>query len=270
VGAIDQKSLSAATALFSVFPANIYPVGNIKVAETARLIEEIHSDVNLAFANEIAVACQKLGIDALDAVNAVNMYPGTHMLFPGPAGEKHLKDSLFLFSFQAVRSGYSPQLITWGRRVNERMPNYVLEMIEEAFSVMKVPIKESKVAVLGVSSKADTSSTENSPSFQVIEALIERGAGVVAHDPYANLDLMRIHLREVTSTTRNIKDALKDAQCAVIMVDHAEYRYLKPSDFAKKMKKGAAIIDVKRILDPAKTTKAHLIYRGTGYPSALT
>lgn len=269
VGANDPKSLSAAMALFSVFPANIYPVSGIKVAETARLIEEIHSDVNLAFANEIAVACQRLGIEALDVINAVNMYPGTHMLYPGPTGEKNLKDSLFLFSFQAMRSGYSPQLITWGRRVNERMPHYVLEMIEDAFGRMKVPIKGSKVAVLGVTSKADTSSTENSPSFQVIEALIERGAKVVIHDPYANLDLLRIHLREVTSTTRNIKEALKNAQCTVIMVDHAEYRYLSPSDFAKRMKKGAAVVDVKRILDPAKMTEARLVYRGTGYPTTF-
>jgi len=265
LGGIDQISLSATIALFSVFPANIYPVGGIKVAETAKLIGEIYSDVNLAFANEIALACQKLGIDAIDVINAANMHPGTHMPFPGPVGGKNPYDSLFLFSFQTIRSGYSPQLITWGRRVNEDMPNHVLEMVKNAFGVMGASIRGSKIAVLGVSSKAETASIENSPSFHVIKTLTQEGAKVAVHDPYANLDLIGIHLREVTSITRDVKDALKDAQCAVIMVDHAEYKFLTPFDFANKMQKRASIIDVKRILDPANVIKAGLIYRGVGY-----
>jgi len=270
LGGIDQRSLSATTALFSVFPANIYPVSGIKVAETAKLIEEIYSDVNIAFANEIALACQKLGVDAIDVINAANMHPGTHVPFPGPIGGKNPHDSLFLFSFQTIRSGYSPQLIIWGRRVNEDMPHHVLEMVKDAFGAMGASIKGSKVAVLGVSSKAETASIENSPSFRVTEALAQEGAKVVVHDPYANLDLVGIHLREATLITRNVKDALKDAQCAVIMVDHAEYKFLTSPDFAKIMQKRASIIDVKRILDPAKVIKAGLIYRGIGYSPIQT
>jgi len=270
LGGVDQKSLSATAALFSVFPASIYPVSGIKVAETAKLIEGIYSDVSIAFSNEIALACQKLGVDVIDVINVANMHPGNHIPFPSPVGGKNPHDSLFLFSFQTVRLGYSPQLITWGRRVNEDMPHHILEMVKDAFIAMGAPIKGSNVAVLGVSSKADTASIENSPSFRVIETLIQEGAKVAVHAPYANLDLVGIHLREVTSITRDVKDALKHAQCAVIMVDHAEYKYLPPSDFAKRMKKRASIIDVKRILDPAKVIKAGLIYRGIGYPSIQT
>jgi len=266
VGGIDQKSLNAAAALFSVFPAEIYPVKSIKVAETAKLIEEVYSDVNLAFANEVATTCQKLGVDALDVIEAINTRPRIYIPSPGPAGGKKAQNSLFLFNFQAIRSGYNPQLITWGHRINEHMPSQVLEMVKDAFGTMGLPIKESKVSVLGVSSKAGVATIENSPSFQVIKALTEQGAKVAIHDPYANLDLVRIHLRDVASATRNVKDALKAANCAIIMVDHPEYRYLRPSDFAKKMKKRSSIIDAKRIFDPNEVNKAGLIYMGTGYP----
>ncbi len=267
IGGINQKSLDAASALFSIFPAEIYPAKSIKVAETAKLIEEVYSDVNLAFANELAMSCQKLGVDALDVIETINTRPRTHIPSPGPTGGKDGQKSLFLFNFQAIRSGYNPQLITWGHRINEHMPSQVLEMVKDAFGTMGLPIKESRVSVLGVSSKAGVSTIENSPSFQVIKALTEQGAKVAIHDPYANLDLVRIHLRDITSATRDIKDALKDANCAIVMVDHPEYRYLKPSDFAKKMKKQSSIIDAKRILIPKEVTKAGLIYMGTGYPS---
>jgi nucleotide sugar dehydrogenase len=266
LGGVDQKSLNATAALFNVFPASIFFVSGIKVAETAKLIEGIYSDVSIAFANEIALACQKLGVDVIDVINMANMNHVNHIPFPSPVGGKNPHDSLFLFSFQTARLGYSPQLITWGHRVNEEMPHHILEMIKDTFNAMGVSIKGSNVSVLGVSPKADTASIENSPSFRVIETLIQDGAKVAVHAPYADLDLLGIHLREVTLITRNVKDALKDAQCAVIMVDHTEYKYLSPSDFAKKMKKGASIIDVKRILDPAKVIKAGLIYRGIGYP----
>lgn len=269
VGGIDQNSLNAATALFSIFPAEIYPAKSIKVAEAAKLIGDVYSDVKLAFANEIAATCQKSGVDALDVIEAINTLPRTHMPSPGPAGGKKAQNSLFLFNFQATRSGYNPQLIPWGHRINERVPSQVLEMVKDVFGAMGLPIKDSKVAVLGISSKEGVSTIENSPSFYVIKTLIEQGAKVAIHDPYANPDMVKMHLRDVELATRDVKDALNAANCTIIMVDHPEYRYLQLADFAKKMKKRSAIIDAKRILDPNKVTKAGLIYMGTGYPSII-
>jgi UDP-N-acetyl-D-mannosaminuronic acid dehydrogenase len=265
VGGVDQRSTQAAAALFSVFPAPIYQVGSPSITETAKLFENIYRDTNIALVNELAIICELMGVDVMEAVRAANNDPKTHLLTPGLVGGYCLpKDPYFLVN-EALKNSYTPKLITAAREVNENMPSHTVDMVIEVFREIGIAIEETKIALLGLSFKGDSGDLRNSPAITIAKKLVDLGANIWAHDPLARFEELEQVLPEI-SISRDLKKTISKSRCVVIATGHSEYRTLKPDTLAGSMSLPGSIVDCRHIFNPRDFTDPRLLYRGLGHP----
>jgi nucleotide sugar dehydrogenase len=203
--------------------------------------------------------CEKLGVDAINAIEMANKHPRVNLLRPGTGVGGHCipKDPHFLIG-KARELGVELKVITSARRVNENMPKHLLKMIERALESADKKIEDSKVAILGIAYKGDTDDIRETPSKEVIETLAKMKCDVFSHDPFVSQDFGR-------KFSNNLEDAAKDADCLVIVTDHNEYKSLDLEALSKILKKPGVIVDGRRIIDPQSATERDFRYFGVGY-----
>jgi len=265
VGGITKRCGNAAANVFSIFPAPIYVYEKTSVAEAAKLFMNIYRDVNIALANELALTCEKLGINVIKAINAANIDPKTHLLTPGLVGGYCLTKDTYHLAYPSKKAGYSPRFITLARQLNDTMPSHIIELINEVFREMNTPLKGARIAVLGLGFKANTGDLRNTPSAPIIKDLLKRGANVTAQDPFVQFHELHRILPELTCT-RKIEEAVQGASCTVIATDHLEYRGLTASHLMKFMSSPCAIVDARHIIDPNEAVSTGVVFRGFGKP----
>ncbi len=265
VGGFTRRCARAAANVFSVFPAPVYVCGSPSVAEAAKLFQNIYRDVNIALVNELALVCEKLGVDVIQAISAANVDPKTHLLTPGLVGGYCLPKDTYHLAYPAENAGYSSRLITLARRLNNAMPEHILELVDDAFREMNVSIEGARVSVLGLGFKANSGDLRNTPAEPIIRGLLERGALVVAHDPFARFEEVSRILPKM-AYTRNLEEAIRGSKCAVIVTDHLEYRGLTARYFGELMPKPCAIVDARHIIDPEEASASKVVFRGYGKP----
>ncbi len=258
IGGISEESSELAKHVYSDITSGELVITNIETAELVKVLENTYRDVNIALANEIAMLCEKLGVDAAKAIEIANKHPRVNLLSPGPGVGGHCipKDPYFAIE-SARKHGLELKVISSARRVNEDMPMHVLEMIEKALGSVGKKLEDSKVAILGVTYKGDTNDTRGSPSKEIIESLLPV-TEVFSHDPLVNQDFGG-------QFSNNMDDAVKDADCVVVVADHAEYSKLDLDRLSKMMKKPGVIVDGRRILDPKHAKEKGFSYFGVGY-----
>ena len=267
IGGVNAGSARAAAALFALFKTPTYEFDEPKTTETAKLFLNIYRDVNIALANELALACEALGIDVMKVIEATRADPKTNMLTPGPGvgGFCLPKDPYYLIG-PASEKGFSPDLLSAARRVNDSMPGHVFELTQDAFDEASLRLSGSTVAVIGVAFKGNTADTRESPSLAVISRLKEAGAKVVVHDPLVMPDDRRLKALDVRRKG-SVKGAVQGSTAVVILTDHLEYRGLTGASL-KRMSPGLKIVvDARHILDPSEVASAGLVYRGVGQRS---
>jgi len=265
VGGITKRCAEAAANVFSVFPAPVHVCGIPSIVEAAKLFQNIYRDVNIALVNELALACEKLSLDVVQAISAANVDPKTHLLTPGLVGGYCLPKDTYHLAYPAEKAGYSSRLITLARRLNNAMPEHILELVDEAFREIGIPQKGARVAVLGLGFKANSGDLRNTPAEPIIEGLLERGALVVAHDPFVRFDEVSRILPTIVCT-RNLEEAIKGTTCTVLVTDHLEYRGLTARYLRELMSKPCAIVDARHIIDPKDAVASKVIFRGFGKP----
>jgi UDP-N-acetyl-D-mannosaminuronic acid dehydrogenase len=259
VGGITGESAALAKALYSHITSGELITTDIKTAELVKVIENTYRDVNIALSNEIAMLCEKLGVDAIRAIEMANKHPRVNLLRPGTGVGGHCipKDPHFLIG-KARELGVELKVITSARRVNENMPKHLLGIIERALKSADKRIEDSKIAVLGIAYKGNTGDARGTPSREVIETLAEMRCDVFSHDPFVSQDFGR-------KFSNNVEDAARDADCLVIVTDHDEYKSLNLSALSKILKKPTIIVDGRRIIDPQSATESDFRYFGVGY-----
>ncbi len=265
VGGITKRCANAAANVFSVFPAPVSVCGSPSVVEAAKLFQNIYRDVNIALVNELALACEKLGVDVIQAISAANVDPKTHLLTPGLVGGYCLPKDTYHLAYPAEKAGYLSRLITLARQLNNAIFDHILELVDDAFKEMGIPKKDSRVAVLGLSFKANSGDLRNTPAKPIIKGLLERGAVVVAHDPFARFDEVSQILPKIVCT-KNLKEAVRESRCTVIVTAHLEYRGLTARYLRKLMSKPCAIVDARHIIDPKEAAGSEVVFRGFGRP----
>jgi len=186
VGGLDGASLSLAMAMYSMSHDNAISVPRAEVAEAAKLLENIFRSVNIALVNEMKVILNEMDIDIWEVVNAASTKPfGFMPFYPGPGLGGHcIPIDPFYLTWKAKEVGRSVQFIELAGLVNTQMPNYVVERLTEGLNNHRKPLNGSKVLVMGLAYKANVSDTRESPSFELIELIRERGAEVSYSDPY--------------------------------------------------------------------------------------
>jgi UDP-N-acetyl-D-glucosamine dehydrogenase len=224
IGGITPACTAVAAALYGQAIESIVPVSSAEVAEMTKLLENTFRAVNIAMVNEMALMCERLGLDVWEVIEAAATKPFGFMKFtPGPGLGGHCIpiDPLYL-SWKLKSVKYNARFIELASEINTGMPRYVVQRVQDALNERGRALRGAKVLVLGVAFKPGVSDTRESPALDVIGLLREKGAEVSYHDP---------HVPEVQDEgwgLRSIADPLQAAgqvDCVVIVTDHRGVDY---------------------------------------------
>lgn len=248
-----SETLERVAALYSsVVTAGVHKASSIKVAEAAKVIENSQRDINIAFMNELAIIFDRIGIDTSEVLQAAGTKWNFLPFRPGLVGGHCIGVDPYYLTHKAETTGYHPEVILAGRRINDGMGKFIAEKTIKLMIAAGSSIKGARVNVLGLTFKEDCPDLRNSKVIDIITELKTYGVEVFVHDPSANSD-EAVHEYGVGLTDW---DSLPQADAIVMAVAHKEYRMLKPGDFAKQLKAGGGIVDVKSVLSQAEVKAA--------------
>ncbi len=224
IGGVTPECMSLAQQLYGNVVERVITVSSTRSAEMVKLLENTFRAVNIGLVNEIAIICDKLGIDVWEVIDAAASKPfGFMPFYPGPGLGGHCIpiDPLYL-SWKLKLFNYNARFIELASEVNTHMPEYVSAKITRALNRLKKSVNGSRILVLGVAYKKNITDIRESPSLDVIKLLQEEGAEVDYTDPYVpELRLDSITLRSVPLTA----EKLRQYDCAVIVTDHSDFDY---------------------------------------------
>lgn len=234
VGGRKPGDAEAAEVLYASFcRGQIFTTSNI-VAELSKVVENTYRDVNIAFANELALLGEELGVDAHEVIALANRHPRVNILSPGPGVGGHCipVDPHFLSN----ANPFVTELIQTSRRINERMPHVVVRRVQEF-----VPTGDgSTIAVLGAAYKANVDDTRESPTERVEELLHERGYETRVFDPVADR-----YIRPLSAT---LEETVRGCDAIVLMVGHDEFTAIDPEAIAP-LCRSRVVVDTRNALD---------------------
>jgi UDP-N-acetyl-D-mannosaminuronic acid dehydrogenase len=234
-------------------------LADIATVEVVKLVENTYRDPNIALANEIAMFCEGLGVDALKAITLANKHPRVHLHLPGAGVGGHCipKDPKFILN-KAEQLGIKLEVIEAARRVNEAMPMHVVRMIKQALGSVDKSIEDSKIAILGIAYKGDTDDVRGTPAKVIVEELLESKSFVYSHDPYVKQDFGG-------RFSNDLDKVVSKSDCVVVVTDHNLYKSLDLKELAKQLKAPSVVVDARRILDPERVKGHGMRYFGVGY-----
>ena len=228
MGGIESGSAELAQALYSQAVVKIVPVSNCEVAEACKILENTYRSVNIAMVNELKVLFDRLGIDIWEVINAAKTKPfGYQAFYPGPGLGGHcIPIDPFYLSWVARKHGMSTRFIELAGEINTSMPLYVIHRLAEALNDAGKPVRGSRIALLGIAYKKDVDDPRESPSFELLEMLLARGANVTYNDPHVpRLPRMRHHAAVEMASQTLTADYLAAQDCVLIATDHSAYDY---------------------------------------------
>jgi UDP-N-acetyl-D-glucosamine dehydrogenase len=222
VGGVTPACCKAAVALYSQAIRTVIPVSSTQAAEMVKLLENTFRSVNIALVNEIAIMCDKLGIDVWEVIEAAASKPYGFMKFtPGPGVGGHCipLDPHYL-AWKLKLLNYNARFIQLAGEVNSAMPKYWVDKVQDALNAAGKPVRGSRVLVVGVAYKKDVSDVRESPALDIIELLRAKGADVRYHDPYVPAIC---HNGYSLAAEPDLAQAIAAADCVVIATDHSAY-----------------------------------------------
>ncbi|MDE3051969.1 MAG: nucleotide sugar dehydrogenase, partial [Nitrospirota bacterium] len=260
VSAQDDASLEIVAHTYElVVKAGIHRAPSIKVAEAAKVIENTQRDLNIALMNELALIFHRLGIDTRSVLDAAGTKWNFLKFSPGLVGGHCIGVDPYYLTAKAESVGYHPQVILAGRRINNEMGKFVAEQTMKLLGQLPRPVKELKVAVLGLTFKENVPDLRNSKVPDIIQELREYGVQVLVHDPIAEpkeaVDEYGIHLSKW--------DDLSDIDGIIVSVAHREFADMGLQKLLKPLRnqREGVVIDVKCLLDQAKLPKTLKYWR---------
>lgn len=222
IGGITANCLEVTQALYGTIVDQLVPVSNTVTAEMVKLLENTFRAVNIGLVNEVALMCDRLGLNVWEVVEAAATKPyGFMPFYPGPGIGGHcIAIDPHYLSWKLRTLNYTARFIELASEINSQMPEYVVSKIAGALNDVRKPINGSRILILGVAYKPDVGDVRESPALDVIHLLQERGAIVTYHDPYVP-DLLheKIDARSIELTAEN----LHAADCVVITTNHSVY-----------------------------------------------
>jgi len=188
VGGANKISLDLSVALYKLAIDQVVPLSNTRVAETAKLFENIFRSVNIALVNELKVICEPMGIDVWEVIEAAGTKPFGFMSFwPGPGLGGHcIPIDPFYLTWKAKEFGVNTRFIELAGEINRSMPHYVISKVQDCLNTHGKPLKGSRILILGLAYKSDVDDMRESPSLELISLLEKKGALVDYHDPFFN------------------------------------------------------------------------------------
>ena len=252
VGGITPACNAVAIAFYASTVDTVVPVSSPEAAELVKLLENTFRSVNIGLVNEMAIVCDRLGVDVWEVIEAAATKPFGFMKFtPGPGIGGHCipLDPHYL-AWKMRSLNYKTRFIDLASEVNTAMPDFVVEKITRALNEDRKAVNGSKVLVLGVAYKRDIDDMRESPALDVMRLLEERGAEVVYHDPH--VPTFREDGHEMSSVP--LTDALLDAMDAVVVItDHRDVDYQRVADRAM------LLVDTRNVTAKLKPSRARVV-----------
>ncbi len=228
VGGLEPNSLKLATQFYEKAITKVIPVNSCEVAEACKILENTYRSVNIAMVNELKVLFQKIGIDVWEVIEAAKTKPfGYQAFYPGPGLGGHcIPIDPFYLSWVARKHEMPTRFIELAGEINTSMPFYVINKTAEALNSVRKPISGSKIGILGMAYKKDIDDHRESPSFKLIELLMERGAEVSYCDPHVpKLPKMRHYDLPAMTTEQPTEAYFKSLDCVLISTDHTLFNW---------------------------------------------
>lgn len=225
IGGTTEACLALGNALYSKYVQTVVPVSSPKVAEMSKLLENTFRSVNIAFVNEMAMMCDRMGIDIWEVIDAAKTKPfGFMPFYPGPGIGGHCipLDPMYL-SWKAKGFRFYSQFIELAQSTNDNMPYYVVNKTSKIMNEYAKSIKKSKILILGMAYKPDIADLRESPGLEVYELYKDSGAAVEYYDPYATSFRDKNGVT-VQSVEYNL-DKFKTYDCIVLVTNHTNLDY---------------------------------------------
>ena len=203
-------------------------MASTEAAEACKILENTYRAVNIAMVNELKMLFDRMDIDVWEVINAAKTKPfGFQAFYPGPGLGGHcIPIDPFYLTWLARRQGMSTRFIELAGEVNAGMPRYVIDRLGEFLNDVGKPIRGSRIALLGMAYKKDVDDPRESPSFELMELLLERGANLTYNDPHIPLlRKMRNYDFSATSSQDLTPEYLESQDCVLIATDHSSYDY---------------------------------------------
>lgn len=224
IGGITEDCSEVSAKWYKQALQTVVPVSSTEVAEMAKLLENTFRMINIGLVNELAIMCDRLKVDVWEVIEAAATKPFGFMKFtPGPGLGGHCIpiDPLYL-SWKLKSMNYTARFIELASEINTNMPRFVVGKVQDALNDHGKAVKGSKILILGAAYKPDIDDLRESPALDVIHLLEEKGAYVDYYDPFV------AHIHHEDWDMESVKDmraALKESDCAVIVTNHSTFDY---------------------------------------------
>ncbi len=252
VGGITPACVEVASALYESCIDTVVPVSSPEAAELVKLLENTFRAVNIGLVNEIAIICDKLGVDVWEVIDAAATKPFGFMKFtPGPGIGGHCipLDPHYL-AWKMRTLNYKTRFIDLASEINSHMPEWVVQKVADALNDMRKAVRGSRLLVLGVAYKRDIDDVRESPALDVIRLLEERGAHVEFHDPFVHEFREEGHVRKGVELT---EEMLGWADAVVIVTDHHGVDYQRVVDHA------TLVVDTRNVTSSTTVGRAKVV-----------
>ncbi|MFT3717872.1 UDP-N-acetyl-D-mannosamine dehydrogenase [Pseudorhodoferax sp.] len=223
IGGTSKAAVAKARELYKTFCNGAILETDSRTAELSKLVENSFRDVNIAFANELSLVCDHLGVNVWETIALANRHPRVNILQPGPGVGGHCiaVDPWFIVSSAPVQS----RLIKTAREVNDAKPHWVIDKVKAKAERFKSPV----IGCLGLTFKANIDDLRESPSLDIVRDLIAEDVGqVLACDPNVTADKIDIPLHD-------LKQVMKSADILLLLVDHDEFKAIDPETIKDKI-----------------------------------
>ena len=260
VGGINSDITKIIKSIYNfVFSVELIEMPNCKTANAVKLTTNVFRDINIAFVSELSIMFEKLGIDTNKVLEAAKKKYNFQVHYPGAGvGGPCLPINSYQLLNTARRTGVKLGIIESGRKINENMPEHVIELTLDAFKESGISLEGSDILILGISYKPDVKDIQLTPAEHIIKKLKALGTNIHIYDPYfSSTKQFGINVLESISP-----ELLEKMNAAIIVTAHEEFTKIDISKFTKM--KTPILIDTRGIVDPTDAQNSRLIFRGLG------
>jgi len=247
VGGITKACTEIGAHFYRQALETVVPVSSTSVAEMVKLLENTFRMINIGLVNELAMMCDRIGINVWEVIDAAATKPfGFMPFYPGPGLGGHcIPIDPFYLSWKTKQAGIEARFIELAGYINGQMPHFVVEKIQNALNEHTKPLKGSHVHVMGVAYKRDIDDVRESPALDIIHLLGRSGAKVTFTDPWIN----SIKTDGIVMESSESSKACADADCVVIVTDHKKF------DYAKIVSSAKLVVDTRNALKGMSSDK---------------
>jgi UDP-N-acetyl-D-glucosamine/UDP-N-acetyl-D-galactosamine dehydrogenase len=257
VSGMDSRSLDRGAAVYStVIKAGVHKASSIRVAEAAKVIENIQRDLNIALTNELSLIFDRIGIDTREVIEAAATKWNFHRYHPGLVGGHCIGVDPYYLTYKAQQLGYEPQIILAGRAINESMAAHVAQKMIKALSRTDKPLRRCKFVILGLTFKENINDYRNSKARDVISELKRYNISVIGCDPQLEDGLVK----QVFDVDNVAIDDIPAIDGAILITPHTEFKGLDLKRIRSKMGRQPVLVDIRGFYPRKEAEAAGFIY----------